>query len=321
MRRGVAVICCLLFATRAAAESSVLSGDALKAAVTGAVLEVETPLGVKVPIRYFEDGRVSGEARGLAYYLGAETDTGKWWVSSDRLCHKWSKWFDGVLQCIRISRQGSRVFWRRDDGETGTAVISTPPSPPRLVATAPKSAEPTPRPIGREAPEPPASFSASMAGMTIFPPRANNVPVTDSADREPEPSSEPIIAPVIARGAETKTIEPADKMMPASSPKEAAPTAQRSPANPDHQARTFRVAGVAADDVLNVRDGPSADYRATGAILPDAVGVRIVGRCQTEWCPIVHRGVTGWVNSIYLIEDTTIRGSERERRSRTEYRR
>ena len=127
MRRRVAVICCLLFATRAAAEPAVLSGETLKAAVTGAVLEVETPLGVKVPIRYSEDGRVTGEARGLAYYLGAETDTGKWWVSSDRLCHKWSKWFDGVLQCIRISRQGSRIFWRRDDGETGTAVISTPP--------------------------------------------------------------------------------------------------------------------------------------------------------------------------------------------------
>jgi hypothetical protein len=40
------------------------------------------------------------------------------------LCHKWTKWFDGVLQCLRISQEGSRIFWRRDDGETGTAVIS-----------------------------------------------------------------------------------------------------------------------------------------------------------------------------------------------------
>ena len=93
------------------------------------------------------------------------------------------------------------------------------------------------------------------------------------------------------------------------------------PASPDRPAQTFRVAGVALDDVLNVRDGPSADYRATGAILPDAVGVRIVGRCQAEWCPIVHGGVTGWVNSIYLIEDTTVRGSERQRGPGTEYRR
>jgi uncharacterized protein YraI len=81
------------------------------------------------------------------------------------------------------------------------------------------------------------------------------------------------------------------------------------------------VAGVASDDVLNVRDGPSADYRATGAILPDAVGVHIVGRCQAEWCPISHRGLTGWVNSFYLIEDAIVRGSERQARPATEYRR
>lgn len=344
MRRRVAVICCLLFATRAAAEPSVLSGDTLKAAVTGAVLEVETPLGVKVPIRYFEDGRVAGEARGLAYYLGAETDTGKWWVSSDRLCHKWSKWFDGVLQCIRISRQGSRIFWRRDDGETGTAVISTPPTPPRLVATAPKIVEPTPEPISREAREPGslepsnretfeprASYSASMGGVTIFPPRPNNVPVTSSVYKDPEPTSEPVIAPVISepiptRRAEARPIEPAGKTILAGAPRETATpreasTAQRSPAIPERSARTFRVAGVALDDVLNVRDGPSADYRATGAILPDAIGVRIVGQCRAEWCPIIHRGVTGWVNSFYLIEDTTVRGSERQRRPATEYRR
>jgi Bacterial SH3 domain len=298
----------------------VLSGDTLKEAVTGAVLEVETPLGVRVPLRYFNDGRVTGEARGLAYFLGSETDTGKWWVSSDRLCHKWSKWFDGVLQCIRISRQGSRIFWRRDDGETGTAVLSTPPAPPRVVvATAPKIPEPTPEPVKREAPEPTSSFSASMAGMTIFPPRATSLPVTGSVDKEPAPSTEPVIAPVntepvIAQRAEAKPVEPANTTIRPAAPKQAA-------ANPDRPAQTFRVAGVASDDVLNVRDGPSAEYRATGAILPDAVGVRIAGRCQAEWCPIVHGGVTGWVNSFYLIEDTTVRRSERQNRPGTEYRR
>lgn len=343
MRRRVAVICCLLFATRAAAEPAVLSGETLKAAVTGAVLEVETPLGVKVPIRYSEDGRVTGEARGLAYYLGAETDTGKWWVSSDRLCHKWSKWFDGVLQCIRISRQGSRIFWRRDDGETGTAVISTPPTPPRVVvAAAPKNPEPkvleptSLEPVKREAPEPTVSYSSSMAGLTIFPPRANNVPVTGSVDKEPAPSSEPVIAPVdsepmtsepvitepvITKRAEATPVEPASKAIRPAAPKQSASIAQRSPEIPNRPAPTFRVAGVASDDVLNVRDGPSADYRATGAILPDAVGVHIVGRCQAEWCPISHRGLTGWVNSFYLIEDAIVRGSERQARPATEYRR
>jgi hypothetical protein len=334
MRRRVVVICCLLFATRASAEPSPLSGETLKAAVTGAVLEVETPLGIKVPIRYSEDGRVYGEARGLAYYLGAETDTGKWWVSSDRLCHKWSKWFDGVLQCIRISRQGSRIFWRRDDGETGTAVISTPPAPPRVVvATAPKTpepkiAEPTPEPVVREAPEPTVSYSASMTGLTIFPSRANALPATGSVDREPAPSSEAVLAPTVAEPVTTEPvlakpaeIESASKPIRPIAPRQMASAVQRAPAIPERSAQTFRVAGVASDDVLNVRDGPSSDYRATGAILPDAVGVRIVGPCRGEWCPISHRGVTGWVNSFYLIEDTAVRRSERERRTGADYRR
>jgi uncharacterized protein YraI len=55
--------------------------------------------------------------------------------------------------------------------------------------------------------------------------------------------------------------------------------------------------------MLNVRNGPSADYIATGAIPPDALGVRIVGECVAEWCPISHRGMRGWVNSFFLIED------------------
>src|SRR6476620_9857791 len=124
--------CYVSFATSVAAEMSALSGDAIKAAVTGAVVEVDTPLGTKVPIRYSEDGRITGEARGLAHILGSPSDSGKWWVSRDRLCHKWTKWFDGVLQCLRISQRGSRIFWRSDDGQTGTAVISTPHTPPRL---------------------------------------------------------------------------------------------------------------------------------------------------------------------------------------------
>jgi hypothetical protein len=242
------------------------------------------------------------------------------------------------------------VFWRRDDGESGTAVISTPP---RVVAAAPKPPEPkslepknseakslepksaepsTLEPSSREPREPTVAYSASMTGLTIFPPRAQAFPATGSIDRDPEPKSEPVLAPVIpeavtteplvAKPAEAKPVElPANKTIGLAAPKQAAGTAQLSPTKPDRAAQTFRVAGVASDDVLNVRDGPSADYRATGAILPDAVGVRIVGQCRAEWCPIDHSGVTGWVNSFYLVEDTPVRRSDRQRRPVTEYRR
>jgi Bacterial SH3 domain len=312
MRRYLVAVCCALLATNVAAEPSALSGDAIKETVAGAVLEVDTPVGVKVPIRYFEDGRIAGEARGLAYILGAPSDTGKWWVSSDRLCHKWSKWFDGVLQCMRLSQDGSRIFWRRDDGETGTAVISTPPTPPRLIAAAPKSPDVSSR---REAAEAKGSFSASMAAMTVFPSRANHAAATSSSNAVPEMQKQPDLG----RRAEASPILPADKATPAGAPKETA-SVEPSRANPSRAVQSFRVRGVASDDVLNVRAGPSTDYSATATLLPDTVGVRIVGQCLEEWCPIAHRGITGWVNSIYLAEDTRIGGSDRYRRGSSDYR-
>jgi hypothetical protein len=321
MRRYLFTFCCVSIATGVAAEPSSMSSETIKHTLAGAVLEVDTPLGVKVPIRYFEDGRVAGEARGLAYILGSPTDTGKWWVSSDRVCHKWSKWFDGVLQCMRLSRDGSRIFWRRDDGETGTAIISTPPAPPRLIAAAPKSPEP---PSVRETAEVRQSYSASMAGMSIFPSRATEARATNSADEEPAAKSEPETGKTTE---ETPTIEPADKVVvPAdepirtSAPREIA-SVEPSRARPSRAEPSFRVRGVASYDVLNVRAGPSTDHMATAALLPDAVGVRIVGECLAEWCPIAYRSITGWVNSIYLIEDMGVRGSNRsQRRTDNEYR-
>jgi hypothetical protein len=223
---------------------------------------------------------------------------------------------------MRLSRDGSRIFWRRDDGETGTALISTPPAPPRLIAAAPKSPEP---PSVRETAEVKGSFSASMAGISIFPSRASDARATSSADEElAGPKSEP----EIGKAAEdTPTVEPADKVVgPAdeairtSAPRETA-SVEPSRARPYRAEPSFRVRGVASYDVLNVRAGPSTDHMATAALLPDAVGVKIVGQCMAEWCPIAYRGITGWVNSIYLIEDAGVRGWNRpQRRTDNEYR-
>jgi uncharacterized protein YraI len=63
---------------------------------------------------------------------------------------------------------------------------------------------------------------------------------------------------------------------------------------------SFRVAGVDLDDVLNVRSGPSPEHAVIGSILPDADGIKIVGPYVSAWCPIQHRGLSGWVNSFYL---------------------
>ena len=97
-------------------------------------------------------------------------------------------------------------------------------------------------------------------------------------------------------------VAPRGEVRAAKAPKQTA-AIEPSRASSTRPAQSFKVWGVAANDVLNVRNGPSADYMATGAIPPDALGVRIVGECVAEWCPISHRGMRGWVNSFFLIED------------------
>src|SRR5262245_6040855 len=278
----------LLLATDVNAGSSALSGDEIKQMVAGAGFEVDTPLGTKLPISYAEDGRMSAEAGALAYLLGSPADGGNWWISGNRLCQKWRRWFDGAVHCLRLSQEGARIFWRRDDGETGTASI-TSRSERQLVARE------TPR-------QQPARVNEARAFVApSLPSRAAAPPIS----AEPEVADEPPIAqrPREAKPAEAakalaeprSSLAPAPAKRPVLAPASAAipPPVPRLPAS-------FRVAGVDLDDVLNVRNGPSPEHDVIGSILPDAAGIKIVGPCVSAWCPIQHRGLSGWVNSFYL---------------------
>src|SRR5436190_20333068 len=102
MLKPVIAAACLCAATVAEAESSRLSEREINALVAGATVEIDTPLGTKLPIRYAADGQLSGQARDLASYLGSATDTGRWWVASDKLCHKWNRWFDSEPPCMQL---------------------------------------------------------------------------------------------------------------------------------------------------------------------------------------------------------------------------
>lgn len=84
----------------------------------------------------------------------------------------------------------------------------------------------------------------------------------------------------------------------------------------------FRVVGVAANDVLNIRAEPSSRSARIGAVPHDGNGLRNLG-CRggltfeqfnaatpaereagrkTRWCRIEYRGITGWVAGWYLGE-------------------
>lgn len=62
----------------------------------------------------------------------------------------------------------------------------------------------------------------------------------------------------------------------------------------------YRVVGVAWDDVLYMRAGPSVHKRIVGAIPPDGTGVASLGRCVRNWCKMAYNGKHGWVNMRYL---------------------
>ncbi|WP_380055102.1 SH3 domain-containing protein [Falsihalocynthiibacter sp. SS001] len=84
----------------------------------------------------------------------------------------------------------------------------------------------------------------------------------------------------------------------------------------------FMVEGVASEDVLNMRAGPSASDSIVGKIPPNATGIRNLG-CEgglsfeewtaatdeerdaakhDRWCQVEYNGVTGWSAGRYLVE-------------------
>jgi hypothetical protein len=235
-------------ATAAAAASGDLSGEAIRPLVTGATVEIDTPLGKRIPVRYHADGRLSGEAGELAPYLGSASDKGRWWVQADELCLKWLKWLNGEPQCLRLRTEGGKIRWQDQAGNSGTAIIAAReavavPQQPVIAKAEPKTSS-APRPQVAAAP----------------------------AQPKPQPQAQP-------------------------QPK-AQPQPQQDLAGPLH-----RVRNVESGDVLNVRNGPSAEDTIVGALQPDEKGVRLAGGCQSQWCPISHRGVAGWVNAAYLARE------------------
>ena len=266
---AAACLCTMVAQTRA----SDLSGSEIEDLLAGATVEIDTPVGTKLPVRYGRNGRLSGQAGDLSWYLGAATDSGRWWVASDQLCHKWGRWFGSEPQCLRLRKDGRRIRWRKPDGHAGTATI-TVPAPVRVAATSP----------------PPQSGSTKDAVAPAEPPApasSSPLPTTSAAaaGQPPRPSAEDAIVPPVPARA---------------TPPKKRPAARRA-AEPERVASpTFQVVNVRHDDVLNVRNGPSADSDVVGMLPPGSRGIAITSRCQSRWCPVQLGTAAGWVNRSYL---------------------
>jgi hypothetical protein len=113
----------VLTGSSAQAERVALRGDALKHALAGKTVHLDTPFGVAIPITFQGNGYMYGKADALQYFLGAEADRGRWWVEEGKLCQKWFKWLEAQPSCMSLQQEGQRILWQRDDGLSGTATI------------------------------------------------------------------------------------------------------------------------------------------------------------------------------------------------------
>ena len=344
----------MFLVTAASAEVMRLSGDTIKSTMTGATLELDTPLGTTIPMRFTSDGLVSGEATGtVATFLGGERDRGRWWVDNHQLCVKWFKWFDAQPQCLVLRQQGSRIFWQAQDGKNGSATIAeqkpaeqpvqqvaardvapepkpvviAPKKPPVVAAAAALPAAPVPaaKPVSVERPAPVERKRVfELAALPAVPPPRSEVENVESDAAaapvvpvvpEPVASAPPEVeAPAAVPRSEPPQVVKADVALPkrpvqrtltssfssAGRTETPAATPSRSASPYAAERRTFRVARVDPDDVLNIRNGPSEYSVPVGSIVPRGRGIKIVGRCRGSWCPIQHGRVNGWVNAYYL---------------------
>jgi hypothetical protein len=229
--------------------------------------------------------------------LGAAKDRGRWWTDHDKLCVKWFRWFEAKPRCITLRREGNRIFWNDQEGESGTATLEEAkqvPLPIECRVTEPENlrATVTASPV---APSPPAAMEPSNSSPMF---QFSGLPLTEIvAMRVPEAEMSRLGADVPGR----KAVDaPEEKVSHPSTP----PAAKPSPRVSAVQIQpAFRVAGVEAGDSLNVRGGPSEYHPAVGSLPADGRGIQIIGACLDSWCPIQRGGVVGWVNRYYLSEE------------------
>lgn len=115
-----------LLSTSSASEARKLSGEELKALVTGRIVYLSAPLGGEFPLNYQPNGTVTGDGQsvGLGRFFAAR-ETGRWFIRGETLCQQFPTWYRGERLCFTVQDLGNRrIRWIRDNGETGVARIA-----------------------------------------------------------------------------------------------------------------------------------------------------------------------------------------------------
>lgn len=109
--------------TRPVAARRISADDRIRQMISDRKVLLRTHIGAVVPIVFNSNGRMTGYAGSLSFFLGASRDRGRWWVKKGKLCQKWRVWLDQDVHCIRLKKRGGTIWWTADDGKTGTARI------------------------------------------------------------------------------------------------------------------------------------------------------------------------------------------------------
>ncbi len=193
MLRLIILFSCLVGVRVAAAEPVRLDGDALKATVTGSVVEIDTPLGTTVPIRFNSDGLMSGEAGELASLLGSPKDRGRWWIADNQIVRQVVQVVRGPAALHSPSVSMARAFsGRRTTARPGTATLVSQGNggaakPPSQTVTASAGAQAgKAQAVGGE-PIPPQKFVTANAAPE--PPSPATVEVAPDTAPRPQTSA------------------------------------------------------------------------------------------------------------------------------------
>ena len=291
MFRLVTVIGLIGIASCAKAGPVRMTGDDIKRVMQpGAVLAIDTPLHISIPVTVAHGGIVSAEAGALGLTLGALKDRGRWWTDGDQLCMKWFRWFDAKSRCMVLHRDGNKVQWAEGSGESGTATITE---------ALPVIAEAAPRPPKKEKRFVTAAVSepVNTPAEDNNPPPANETAATPAAAETPSASVTPATADTVpalqfaaaalAEAMKPAPITPSKLGMGETPPGEAAPalvdeepTAAAAPTPPprveDHPTPKAKPAAAAVRSPSARKSAPAAP-RAADTEKPVQVSFRVAG--------------------------------------------
>ena len=128
MKRLILIVCAIALSGIATANATTaLQGDELRKTISGKTVHLNTGMGVEVPISYRHNGTMAARTQAMTATLAGESrhhDKGQWWIKDQRLCQRWQNWLEGKTYCFDISMKGATVYWRSNNGRSGTARIS-----------------------------------------------------------------------------------------------------------------------------------------------------------------------------------------------------